>query len=219
MDRPIPTGVVSQNSDAQEAQIEARELHKYLMAKTYFDCREYDRCCAVFLPTLIPKGEVARTSHGTAATSKDQALGDTEATKTSTKSEKEFEVTTGFPDLSRKALFLSLYAKYMAGEKRKDERSETILGPADGTITNAELNDLGRILETRLALQEERNEEPQGWLEYLYGVVLAKGKTRDVAKSWLIKSVRAYPFNWGAWQELNDLIETIEQVSHAKYDL
>ena len=42
--------------DPTEARLEAREAHKFLLAKTYFDCREYDRCAAVFLPGPLPKG-------------------------------------------------------------------------------------------------------------------------------------------------------------------
>ncbi|KAI5279358.1 Anaphase-promoting complex subunit 23, partial [Ascosphaera aggregata] len=45
--------------DPEEAYLEAREAHKYILAKSYFDAREYDRCSAVFLPAssaAIPLG-------------------------------------------------------------------------------------------------------------------------------------------------------------------
>jgi len=53
----------------------------------------------------------------------------------------------------------------------------------------------------------------QGWLEYLHGIVLAKGKNFEEAKKWFIKSVHAYSFNWGAWLELGLLLGTIDEVS------
>jgi len=116
--------------------------------------------------------------------------------------------------LSQKALFLALYAKYLSGEKRKDEESEMILGPADGGVTvNRELNGIATILEQYFGEREARAKNGGGWLEYLYGIVLAKGKNEELAKEWLIRSVNIYPFNWGAWQELANLLNTIEDVS------
>ena len=116
--------------------------------------------------------------------------------------------------LSQKALFLALYAKYLSGEKRKDEDSEMILGPADGGVTvNKELNGIAAILELYLAERQAASKNGGGWLEYLYGIVLAKGKNEKLAKEWLIRSVNIYPFNWGAWQELGNLLNTIEDVS------
>jgi anaphase-promoting complex subunit 8 len=53
---------------------------------------------------------------------------------------------------------------------------------------------------------------PQGWLEYLYGVVLAKGKNEKLAMDYFIRSVHQYTYNWGAWQELIGLLGTPEEV-------
>jgi hypothetical protein len=56
----------------------------------------------------------------------------------------------------------------------------------------------------------------------LYGVVLLKGKNEALAKAWLLKSVNHCPWNWGAWQELADLLSSAEEVSvvnFLSYDL
>ncbi|KAL8682479.1 MAG: hypothetical protein Q9224_006773, partial [Gallowayella concinna] len=50
----------------------------------------------------------------------------------------------------------------------------------------------------------------QGWLEYLYGIVLAKSNSTDDAKDYLVKSVNLNPFNWSAWLELRDLLGTVD---------
>jgi anaphase-promoting complex subunit 8 len=42
--------------------------------------------------------------------------------------------------------------------------------------------------------------------------VLLKGRNEELAKTWLIRSVHQNPFHWGAWQELNDLLGSIEDV-------
>lgn len=120
-----------------------------------------------------------------------------------------------YPKLSQKSLFLALYAKYLAGEKRKNEDTEMVLGPADGGMTvNRELPDLARGLEGWLTERRSKGLEDsgQGWLEYLYGVILLRGRNEDEAKKWLIQSVHLNPFHWGAWQELNDLLGSTEDV-------
>ena len=104
----------------------------------------------------------------------------------------------------------------MSGEKRKDEDSEMILGPADGgTTVNKELVGLARSLEGWFVDRAVKGLEGsnQGWLEYLHGIVLAKGKTEPDAKRWFIRSVHLFPFNWGAWLELSELLNNVEDVS------
>ena len=208
-----PTSVVSTNSDTDEARLEALELPKYLLAKSLFDCREFDRCAAVFLPLTGP--EDSRSSRG--INEHNQPLGKSVKGKskaTSSRSSLNTKSLSNYlPRLSQKSLFLALYAKYMSGEKRKTEESEMVLGPQDsGSTVNRELVSISRLLdswfEDRAAKGLERRN--QGWLEYLYGMVLAKLKAEDDGRAWLIKSVHLAPFNWGAWLELADLVENLE---------
>lgn len=194
--------------DQREAQLERKEFARFLMAKSFFDCREFDRCAATLLPSLVPQEPISRdVSHANA--------------KSKTK------VTASLPDqpptvsqLSQRSLFLALYAKYMAGEKRKEEDSEMILGPTDGSVTlNKEITRISTILDEHLTARGglQSTHESQGFLEYLYGVVLLKGKNDELAKSWLLKSVNLCPWNWSAWQELADLLNSVEEVSIATY--
>lgn len=185
--------------DAVEAVLEAREAHRYLLAKSFFDCREFDRCAAVFLPHTLPRVPVQHSPKG----------------KGKDKAGKESPKNGGVnvSGISQKALFLALYAKYLSGEKRKDEESEMILGPSDGGVTaNHELNGIAVLLEQYFAERQAKGKDGGGWLEYLYGIVLAKGKNEELAKELLIRSVNIYPFNWGAWQELGSLANTVEDV-------
>lgn len=75
------------------------------------------------------------------------------------------------PRLSQRSLFLALYAKVMAGEKRRDEDAEMVMGPHDlGSVGNKQLVLVGRYLN---AWFEERTTPDgevvgsHGWLEYL----------------------------------------------------
>jgi anaphase-promoting complex subunit 8 len=155
--------VLVRNADPEEAILEAKEVNKYLLAKSLFDCREFDRCAAVFLPDSILAGVIA--SKDVSSTPKGKGKGKATATSSRTTN------TPALPRLSQRSLFLALYAKFLSGEKRKDEDAEMVMGPQDlGTCLNKQLLAVSRYLE---AWFEERKTEDgedvdsQGWLEYL----------------------------------------------------
>ncbi|KAF2094353.1 anaphase-promoting complex subunit CDC23 [Rhizodiscina lignyota] len=201
--------------DPVQTQLEAKELPRYLLAKSFFDCREFDRCAAVFLPGSLPKGAVGSNLP---QPNRRSSAGKGKARMSTPIKVKSYEESLS--GISHKSLFLALYAKYISGEKRKDEDSEMILGPADGGVTsNKELNGLTSILEGILSNLHANNANGGGWLEYLYGIVLAKNKNEELAKTWLIKSVHLYPYNWGAWEELCNLLGTIEQLQQVTEQL
>lgn len=214
-DAPAPSNPLlgAPNADPQEAALETKEAHKYLLAQSYFNCREYDRCAAVFLPPAVPAGPGISSVSPKLRTR--TPLTPQKGRGKQPNYTRNAISRNPYPKLSQKSLFLALYAKYMAGEKRKEEESEMVLGPADGGATvNRELADLARGLEGWFAERREKGLEGhgQGWLEYLYGVVLAKGKNEEEAKNWLVRSVHLYPFHWGAWHELNDILNNLEDV-------
>ncbi|GKT77749.1 20S cyclosome subunit [Colletotrichum tofieldiae] len=161
----VPT-VFTANADPEEALLEAKEINKYLLAKTLFDSREFDRCAAVFLPDSVLSGVLSSNPEGVSGTSKGKGKtrGEAETTRAAGSS-------TELPRLSQKSLFLALYAKFMSGEKRKDEDSEMVMGPQDlGNIVNKQLNAVSRFLSNWF---DERTTDDgevlgsQGWLEYL----------------------------------------------------
>ncbi|CAG8978911.1 hypothetical protein HYALB_00005248 [Hymenoscyphus albidus] len=209
----VPPIVVSGNSDPDEALLEAKEINQYLLAKSFFDCREYDRCAAVFLPDTVLSG-ILSTSSSTPAqkTANNKGKG-----KAPASAQKSSTGTPSMPRLSQKSLFLTLYAKFMSGEKKKDEDSEMVMGPHDGgTAINKQLVTITRFLQTWF---EERTNEAgevvgsQGWLEYLYGMVLSKDKSEEEAMRWLMRSVHLFPMNWGCWLEMTSLIGRIEDLN------
>ena len=198
--------------DPEEAALEAKEAPKYLLAKAFFDTKEFDRCAAVFLPPAIPAGGLAIF---------DKPKGKTPSStpsRTKGKSKQsDAAVVNPFPQLSQKSLFLALYARYLAGEKRKDEETEMVLGPADGGQTvNRELAALARGLEAYFSARDSDDvqlKRSQGWLEYLYGIVLSKSKQEQLAQQWLLRSVRLNPYHWGAWEELASLLTSIDDLN------
>lgn len=158
--------IFSPNPDSDEALLEYQEFNKYLLAKSFFECREFDRCAAVFLPDSIISGIVDARKDVVAGTPAGKDKGKAAATEAPKAAN-----GSALPRMSQKSLFLALYAKFMSGEKRKDEESEMVMGPQDlGTVINKQLLPVGRFLSTWF---EERTTEDgevigsQGWLEYL----------------------------------------------------
>jgi anaphase-promoting complex subunit 8 len=164
----LPPIVVTGNLDPEEAQLEAKEINQYLLAKSFFDCREYDRCAAVFLPETVLAGVLSTASpkaSQNASTPKGKQKGKAQS------SQANITTATAVPRLSQKSLFLALYAKFMSGEKKKDEDSEMVMGPHDGGNTvNKQLVVISRLLEGWFAERTAESGEvlgSQGWLEYL----------------------------------------------------
>ncbi|CAM1508249.1 Fc.00g050970.m01.CDS01 [Cosmosporella sp. VM-42] len=203
--------IYAANTDPDEALLEAKELSKYLLAKSLFDCREYDRCAAVFLPdSLLASILTSRGDNSTMANAKSKGKG--KATETAGPAG-----AVPLPKLSQKSLFLALYAKFMSGEKRKNEESEMVMGPQDlGTVANKQLLVVGRFLATWFEERTTDDDEvlgSQGWLEYLYGMVLAKEKNDERALEFFIRSVHKYTMNWGCWLEMTSLISRVEDLN------
>ncbi|OBT51968.1 hypothetical protein VE04_07367 [Pseudogymnoascus sp. 24MN13] len=196
--------VFNPQTDPVELRFERNELPKYLMAKALFDCHEPRRCASVFLSadssehTIPLRNDVLNVTHGTRPGSL-------------------YEKT------SQKGLFLASYALLIAGEKEKTEELSHILGPLDtGAIVNKQLAPLKHMLEAWFdqAQREAPGHRPsQGWLEYLYGIVLAKDRNHDLAILWFLKSVLLYPWNWGAWLELSSLIRDGQHLNQVQSQL
>lgn len=208
------------NHDRKEARLEAKEAPRYLMAKSFFDCREYDRCAAVFLPSQVPH---SRPSRDALSPTKVQSTPNSRLRAPLPSSKPMKPQQPPLPkNLSQKALFLALYSRYLSGEKRKNEDSETVLGPTDGPVTaNKEVSGILAILEehfnARGGLQNLNNS--QGWLDYLYGLMLIKTKSEALAKQWLLRSVNLNPYNWSAWLELGSLVGSIEELQQVSEHL
>ena len=187
------------------------------MAKAFFDCREYDRCAAVFLPSPVPHSTPAPLTVSPTKLSTPQKSGHPLGRSVKGPGYHALRPHVQSPPkkLSQKSLFLGLYARYLSGEKRKNEDSETILGPADGPVTaNKELPGILAILEeyfnARGGIEDLSNS--QGWLDYLYGITLLKTKSETLAKQWLLRSVNLQPYNWSAWLDLASLISSVDEL-------
>ena len=153
------------------------DQNKYLLAKAYFNCKEFDRAAHIL---------------------KNCKTGD--------------------------ALFLRLYSILISVDKRATEET-------DGSINIGSVNDLTDQSEpqqhrnkdvvddmnNRLSkiIQESENyltkSKPNSFLYYLNGVIYNKKKKYALAQSNLYNSLKLFPYNWSAWQELISSLITFEE--------
>ncbi|KAK5694637.1 Anaphase-promoting complex subunit 8 [Elasticomyces elasticus] len=227
-DTDLPPPIQHTNPDHTEARLEARELPRYLLAKSLFDTREFDRCASVFLPVQIPHStpgpQIPGPTRISLGSSQNQYKLPLDATRPKLNLKGNTPLGKQAPrldatlpkSLSQKSLFLSLYARYLSGSKRANEDSETILGPSDGPMSpNKALPSILATLETyftsRGGLQELTNS--QGYLDYLYGLCLSKSSAdAALAKQWLLRAVNIQPYNWSAWLDLASLVGSVEEL-------
>jgi anaphase-promoting complex subunit 8 len=107
------------------------------------------------------------------------------------------------PVQTSKTVFLRGYALYLAGEKRKEEEMLERTDPLERCqVINANL----KQLHTELSVLHGQG-KLDGFGLYLFGMVLKEmgSKQKDsaiTAKSVLLESVNAYPWNWSAWLDL-----------------
>lgn len=105
-----------------------------------------------------------------------------------------------------KIRFLHYFSMYKAAEKKRidlmNEASVTI--PKKAMLKFNELRDsLERSMDKR---------EPDGWLLYVYGLVLHKFKLQKCAVEVLERAINLSPINWSAWYILATLIDSKEKL-------
>eukprot|EP00667_Euglena_gracilis_P007120 EG_transcript_7187 len=111
---------------------------------------------------------------------------------------------------SPKALFLKYYALYLAGEKRKQEEALE-QAEAEGVppfVPNAKVEEVYKDLE-----QLQSRGRLDGYLMYLYGLVLKQRDMTAEARAAFALSVRAQPCLWAAWAELAALCSKMKDLS------
>ncbi|KAI9487958.1 anaphase-promoting complex subunit 8-like protein [Zychaea mexicana] len=104
-------------------------------------------------------------------------------------------------------MFLRLYAKFLAGEKRKNERIHDMLDVSENShAKNAELDAIYKELK-----QYHDQDKLDAFNLYLYGTVLRKREFNDKAAVALLSSLKKYEYNWSAWIELGALVTSRKQ--------
>lgn len=153
LDKAAGIDINDQTLHASVKGIGSNEYDAYYLAKSYYDCREYDRS-AFFTQ----------------------------------------KCTSPVP------YFLHLYASYMAKEKKRlDNMTDTANLSQTGNV-----KDLSELLSTLKSLYATGTMD--GYMLYLYGIVLKKLDLIDLAISILVESVHATPTLWCSWIELAPLI-------------
>jgi len=113
------------------------------------------------------------------------------------------------------ALFLRLYAAYLAGEKRREEEAMEVADPAEKCqVKNQEL----KMIEEHLASLHGQN-LLDGMNLYLYGITLRGLELKAEARRVLLQSVRACPCNWSAWLDIIAISSDLDDVHDIQAEL
>jgi len=113
---------------------------------------------------------------------------------------------------SSRGRFLKYYALYLAGEKQKEEdalQQSDAEKPAEGNALNPKLEEIHRDLER---LQDRG--QLDGFLWYLYGLVLKQRDRKAEARGAFTSAVQAVPCLWAAWAELAALCTVAKDIPH-----
>lgn len=105
-----------------------------------------------------------------------------------------------------KCRFLHYFSMYKAAEKKRIDllKDVSIHLPKAAVLKFNELRDsLERSMDKR---------EPDGWLLYIYGLVLNKFKLHKNAIEVLEKAINLTPINWSAWYVLTTIVDCKKQL-------
>jgi hypothetical protein len=183
--------------------------NRYLLAKTYFDIGEFQRCVFVLLPT----NEEAAGGDRSGALLRSPSVG------------------SQLRGLAPEELFLKAYALYLAGEKAKEQEALETRDPLDRSLS---INPNLKSLKTELTeLYLEGGLDAFGL--YIFGVVLKELKipvgtsssqqqkssggmevgvgVGPVANAYTVlsESCAKFPWNWSAWTDLAEVCVENEQ--------
>ncbi|KAI8818161.1 uncharacterized protein EV422DRAFT_538928 [Fimicolochytrium jonesii] len=106
-----------------------------------------------------------------------------------------------------RALFLRLYAKYLAGENRQAlQQLETEIIVESTKAPNPYLHEI--------QLELKRNDgHLDSFCLWLRGLVYRKVKRYDLAKEALVQAITLNPYNWNAWEEAAELVANPEELN------
>lgn len=109
-----------------------------------------------------------------------------------------------------KARFLHYFSMYKAAEKKRiDLMNEVSINlPKQAQLKFNELRDsLERSMDKR---------EPDGWLLYVYGLVLRKFRLKKSAITVIVDAINLTPVNWSAWYYLTSLVDSKQELEKLK---
>ncbi|TPX46175.1 hypothetical protein SeMB42_g03810 [Synchytrium endobioticum] len=103
-------------------------------------------------------------------------------------------------------VFLKLYSRFLAAEKRTSEEMPDPFSEKDRRIASASNSEFQAV---QVELYERNDSSGlDGYLLYLYGLILSRQKQESQARDVLIESIKKAPLNWSAWLELSTFIQS-----------
>lgn len=103
--------------------------------------------------------------------------------------------------------FLHYFSKYKAAEKKRVDLMNEV-------SVNMPKKAMSKFNELRDSLERSMDKrEPDGWLLYVYALVLYKFRLQRMAIEVVIKAITLTPINWAAWYFLSTLVDSKETLN------
>ncbi|CAH2353520.1 anaphase-promoting complex subunit Cdc23p [[Candida] railenensis] len=206
----ISTDQSHSHSDYNLPPLDADEIFdqdKFLLAKTYFNCKEFDRAAYVLKDCRSGNALFLRLYSMLISADK-RSMEETDGSiKVGSSTSLSTKVGNIHPDGNK--ISNSGAGGGPGGASSMGNGSELIGGTSDfNDFLNSKLS---KILQEINNYISKPNSKPNAFLFYLNGIIYNKKKKYGIAQTNLFHSLRLFPYNWSCWQELIASLTTYEE--------
>ncbi|ODV69308.1 TPR-like protein [Hyphopichia burtonii NRRL Y-1933] len=163
---------------------EKHDQEKFLLAKTYFNCKEFDRAAYV-LKDCKSGNALFLKLYSTLISVDKKATEETDGS-----------INVGSLQNSIRTEAADNISEY------GDSRQRELIGSL-----NSKLSKVIRESEN----YHSKGNKPNAFLYYLSGIIYNKKKKYSLAQNSLFQSLRLFPYNWSCWQELIASLTTFDE--------
>ncbi|KAG7195927.1 Anaphase-promoting complex subunit 23 [Scheffersomyces spartinae] len=194
---PLPNGIIAQTSTTKTTkpptEDEVADEPMVMLARAYFNCREFDRAAYILRGCRSGNGRFLRLYAMLIAVDK-RATEETDGTlNVASNVSNNVTVANG-------------------GNSNSQSSHNSSSGTEENNDTVNVLNGvLSKILQEADSYHQSPNNEPNAFLHYLCGVVYNRKRKQAFAQTHLCNSVVLFPYNWLCWQELVATLSTYDE--------
>ncbi|KAM9938580.1 hypothetical protein OXX80_001923 [Metschnikowia pulcherrima] len=163
-----------------------KDHFKFVLAKSYFDCKEFERAAHVLKDCIGGKALFLKLYATYISVDRRAA-----------------ESVGGASDLGASPLGIN-----GPGHNNDDFAPEKKKDLADGLSGR-----VGSIISEIESFHRKCPETPDAFLLFLEGLIYCKRKRYSLAQDHLLASLQVFPYNWSCWQELLSTFSTYEEAA------
>ncbi|KAN0033276.1 hypothetical protein ACTA71_002700 [Dictyostelium dimigraforme] len=177
--------------------IGSNEYYKYILAKNYFDLKEYRRCSDVLIDCNKYQLPIFLRSYATYLAIEKRREEDIIEQQSQQQQQQQLQ-----------------QAQQQAQQQQQESQQNESSKNNDNNKTDQQLQqqikieqcqEFKQLFQFYKKLYIENKKDMDGFLLYFYSILLKKQRDFTMARKVLIESVHKYPCNWSAWTDLSSL--------------